>query len=75
MGFYAAALLIWTAVGAQAGFGRWALAGIAGALVQVIWHWSLIRTRQRDGCFRAFSRNHWVGFSVFVGVLVDLAVR
>ncbi|KQV99671.1 4-hydroxybenzoate octaprenyltransferase [Rhizobacter sp. Root1221] len=73
--FYVVALAIWTAVGWSAGLGPIALLGIAGAAAQVAWHWTLIRHRGRDGCFRAFSRNHWVGFSVFLGVLADLAVR
>jgi 4-hydroxybenzoate polyprenyltransferase len=41
---------------------------IAAALVQVAWHWWLIRTRTREGCFRAFRMNHWVGFTLFVGI-------
>jgi 4-hydroxybenzoate polyprenyltransferase len=38
------------------------------ALVQVLWHFSLIRTRTREGCFRAFRLNHWLGFTLFAGV-------
>ena len=41
---------------------------IALALVQVVWHWWLIRTRTREGCFRAFRMNHWVGFTLFAGI-------
>ena len=73
--FYGLALALWTAVGWQAGLGWPALLGVAGAAAQVAWHWTLIRHRTRDGCFRAFSRNHWVGFSVWVGVVADLALR
>jgi len=73
--FYVIALAIWGVVGWRAGLGAWALAGLAGAAAQVVWHWSLIRDRGRDGCFRAFTRNHWLGFSVFLGVLADLAFR
>lgn len=40
------------------------------ALGQVVWHWSLIRTRTREGCFRAFRVNHWLGMTLFVGVVV-----
>jgi len=40
-----------------------------------VWHWSLIRQRDRDGCFRAFTRNHWLGLAVFAGVAADLAMR
>ena len=43
--------------------------GIAAAAVQAAWHWTLIRDRTRDGCFKAFRLNHWVGFAVFLGVV------
>jgi 4-hydroxybenzoate polyprenyltransferase len=39
------------------------------------WHYTLIRDRSRDGCFRAFRLNHWVGFTVFAGVVVDHLLR
>ena len=42
---------------------------------QALWHLSLIRNRSRDGCFKACRLNHWVGFAVFAGVVVDLALR
>ena len=42
--------------------------GIAGAGIQAVWHWGLIRRRERDGCFKAFRLNHWLGFTVFVGI-------
>jgi 4-hydroxybenzoate polyprenyltransferase len=31
----------------------------------------LIRHRTREGCFKAFRLNHWLGFSVFVGVVLS----
>ena len=40
-----------------------------------LWHFTLIRERSRDGCFRAFRLNHWVGFAVFAGVVADLSMR
>jgi len=42
------------------------------ALAQVAWHYRLIRDRTREGCFKAFRLNHWLGFTVFVGVVVGL---
>ena len=36
---------------------------------QVFWHFSLIRTRTREGCFKAFRLNHWLGFTLFLGVV------
>jgi 4-hydroxybenzoate polyprenyltransferase len=45
------------------------------ALAQVGWHWWLIRTRTREGCFRAFRMNHWVGFTLFAGIVGSSLVR
>ncbi len=42
------------------------------ALAQVLWHFTLIKDRTREGCFKAFRLNHWLGFTVFVGVVVGL---
>lgn len=42
------------------------------ALAQVAWHFTLIKDRTREGCFKAFRLNHWLGFTVFVGVVVGL---
>jgi 4-hydroxybenzoate polyprenyltransferase len=33
-----------------------------------LYHFALIRTRERERCFRAFRHNQWVGFAVFAGV-------
>lgn len=40
------------------------------ALAQVGWHYVLIRERTREGCFKAFRVNHWLGCTVFVGVVM-----
>lgn len=49
--------------------------GLVVAALQAVWHWRLIRSRQRDGCFRAFRANHWLGFSVFAGIVVAYALQ
>ena len=41
------------------------------ALLQALWHGWLIRKRERDGCFKAFRRNHWLGFTVFAGIVLS----
>jgi 4-hydroxybenzoate polyprenyltransferase len=71
-GFYLLHLAIWT--GALWPLLRqvaWLLA-LGVALAQVVWHFTLIRTRSREGCFTAFRANHWLGFTVFAGVVVGL---
>ena len=75
MAFYALYLLIWGAIGRHIGLGWPYFAGLAAAAALAGWHYTLIRDRSREGCFRAFRLNHWVGFSVFAGVVADFALR
>lgn len=75
MAFYGVYLAAWTWLSLRLGLGRWFLLGVAAALVQVAWHYLLIKDRSREGCFKAFRQNHWLGFAVFVGTVLDLALR
>jgi 4-hydroxybenzoate polyprenyltransferase len=75
MAFYALYLLSWALLGRALGLGAWFLVGIAVAAAQALWHFKLIRSRSREGCFKAFRRNHWLGFAVFAGTAIDLALR
>ena len=43
------------------------------ATAQAIWHFFLIRGRTREGCFRAFRLNHWLGATVFAGIALGYA--
>jgi 4-hydroxybenzoate polyprenyltransferase len=71
-GFYLLHLAIWTAaLWPLLRPVAWGLA-LGVALAQVVWHFTLIRTRSREGCFTAFRANHWLGFTVFAGVVVGL---
>ena len=71
MGFYAAYLAIWAAVLSTTALSdAWRL-GLLGAAAQAAWHFTLIRARSRDGCFKAFRLNHWVGFAVFAGIALS----
>ncbi len=74
MGFYALCIGCWAMVGHEAGRGVWYFAGLAAAGLQALWHGWLIRRRDRDGCFKAFRLNHWLGLSVFVGLVLDTAL-
>jgi 4-hydroxybenzoate polyprenyltransferase len=75
LAFYAVYLLSWTALGLSLGLGRVFLLGMTVAAAQAVWHGRLIRDRSREGCFRAFRLNHWLGFAVFLGTAADLALR
>jgi len=73
--FYLAFISIWTLALMDYVQGALFYTGIAVALAQVVWHFTLIRTRTRDGCFKAFRLNHWLGFAVFAGMAASFAVQ
>ena len=72
---YAAYLCIWamTLAGRIPPAAVLVTTGIGAA--QALWHYSLIRGREREGCFKAFRVNHWLGFTMFAGVIAGYAVR
>jgi 4-hydroxybenzoate polyprenyltransferase len=60
------ALLTWLGMELQL---RWPYyAGLAAAGSMMVYHYFLIRGRTREGCFRAFRHNNWVGLAVFAGI-------
>ena len=68
LSFYLVQLAIWSwAIVPQPNAWAWWL-GVAVVLAQVVWHGTLIKDRTRDGCFKAFRANHWVGFTLFAAV-------
>jgi 4-hydroxybenzoate polyprenyltransferase len=71
---YAVYLAIWGAVLAQRIPLAVVLITVAAAAAQAAWHYTLIRQRDREGCFRAFRLNHWLGFTVFAGVVAGYAL-
>ena len=75
MAFYAIYVLSWGLVTTRLGVPPLLWAGIAAAAAQAVWHYTLIRNRTREGCFKAFRLNHWVGFAVFAGVVLASGLR
>ena len=72
---YAGFLGILARIGMQRNFSRWYFAGLLVAGAMTIYHFMLIRMRTREGCFKAFLHNNWLGAAVFVGIVADYAVR
>ena len=70
LAFYGVYLAIWSWVMAPLVHGAGWWLGVAAAAAQVVWHATLIRTRTREGCFKAFRVNHWVGFALFGGIVL-----
>jgi 4-hydroxybenzoate polyprenyltransferase len=75
MACYGIFLMSWTVLGTGAGLGAVFYCGIGIAAAQALWHFTLIRERTREGCFKAFRMNHWLGFTVFAGIVADYALR
>ncbi|MFZ3126263.1 MAG: 4-hydroxybenzoate octaprenyltransferase [Acidovorax sp.] len=73
--FYLLFLALWLVALAPLALGAIYYMANAVALAQVAWHWWLIRIRTRDGCFRAFRMNHWVGFTLFAGIVGSYLLR
>jgi 4-hydroxybenzoate polyprenyltransferase len=71
MAFYGLYLLVWSGAVAPLLPSVWWWLGAAAAAIQVGWHFQLIRHRSRDGCFKAFRLNHWVGLSLFAGIFAS----
>jgi 4-hydroxybenzoate polyprenyltransferase len=66
---YAIALLLLAWVGRLEEMDVWYFLGLIVAGCIALYHYTLIRTRSRDGCFKAFNHNNWFGAAVFFGVL------
>ena len=74
MASYALMLALLTLIGVRAELGWPYYAGLALAGVMMLYHWTLIRARTREGCFRAFRHNNWVGAAIFAGIVASFAV-
>jgi 4-hydroxybenzoate polyprenyltransferase len=73
MACYFIYLAVWLSVASRHA-APWPLAlGFGAALAQIVWHYTLIRARTREGCFTAFSQSHWIGCAVFAGIAAGLA--
>ena len=64
-----------TYIGQSKFMGPWFYAGVAVASLLALWHFWLIRGRDRGRCFRAFRNNHWYGLAIFAGVVMDYGMR
>ena len=72
---YAVHLLLLLWVGLQTGMGVWFLGGLVIAAGIAVYHYTLIRGRERAACFHAFRHNNWLGAAVFGGIALDYVMR
>jgi 4-hydroxybenzoate polyprenyltransferase len=70
---YALFIAAMAVIGAWARYGFFYFAGVAVAAALAAYHYTLIRHRTREGCFKAFLHNNWVGAAIFAGIALDSA--
>ena len=69
MASYATMLVLLALLGVRLDLAWPFYAGLAVAGGMMLHHWRLIRDRTREGCFRAFRHNNWVGGAIFAGIV------
>lgn len=72
---YAMAFAIIFIVGWQFGLRTWFAAGLLVAVAFSLYHYTLIRDRDRMRCFAAFRHNNWLGAAIFAGIALDYLMR
>ena len=72
---YLALLVMLTIIGKTIGLGWPYWLGITVAASISLYHYTLIRHRDRAQCFKAFVHNNWLGAAVFAGLAMDYAIR
>ena len=65
-------LLALVLAGLQFALGAWFYFSMLIAVGLLIYQQRLIKDRDVDGCFKAFLSNHWVGATVFAGILLSV---
>lgn len=71
---YAATLSLLALAGYVNALGTLYYAGLMVAAGIALYHYTLIRERDRSRCFKAFLHNNWVGGSIFAGLVLDRLV-
>jgi 4-hydroxybenzoate polyprenyltransferase len=72
---YAAMLAVLALIGRSLHFGVAYYLGLGAAGLLMLYHYTLIRERRREGCFKAFLHNNWVGGVIFAGIAANYALR
>ena len=71
MACYAVFLASMAAIGIWRHYGPFYYGGLGAAAAIAVLHFGWIRARTREGCFKAFVGNNWVGAVIFLGIVLD----
>ena len=72
---YAVTLGIYVGIGVTLGFGVLYWLGLAAAAGCAVYHYTLIKDRERMPCFAAFRHNNWLGGALFAGIAAHYAAQ
>jgi 4-hydroxybenzoate polyprenyltransferase len=72
---YTLALAVLAAIGQTLQMGMVYYAGLLAAAGIAIYHYTLIRRRSREDCFKAFRHNNWFGAMVFAGIVLGYLIQ
>ncbi|TSA50535.1 MAG: 4-hydroxybenzoate octaprenyltransferase [Nitrosomonadales bacterium] len=75
MACYALMLMVLGIVGVALALGWPFYAGLGVAAGLMLYHFTLIRGRDRMRCFKAFLHNNWVGAAIFAGIVASYALK
>lgn len=75
MACYAITLILLVVAGQMVSLGWTYYLGLLIAGGIALYHYTLIKYRQREACFKAFLHNNWLGAAVFVGIALDHLIR
>ena len=70
--FHAAFLFMMVGIGILLGYGVIYYLALFGAAILIAFQYPMIKARDREGCFRAFLHNNWVGGVIFLGIFIEL---
>ncbi|KMZ11670.1 4-hydroxybenzoate polyprenyltransferase [Candidatus Burkholderia humilis] len=70
---YGVTLAIYVGIGVALGFGWLFWLGWIVAAACAVYHYGLIRNRERMACFVAFKHNNWLGGMLFAGIALHYA--
>ena len=54
--------------------GLWVYISIVVSLFLMIYHQWLTRNRDREACFKAFKHNHYIGMTIFIGLILHYQI-
>jgi len=75
LGLQGLALLCLLLAGARFELGLYFHLGLLVAAGCFAWEFRTTRQREPLVCFRAFLHNHWAGLAIFLGIVLDYAIR